>query len=117
MVLFGFSLVACGAGDGTGSIPSTTIELGTSPSTPTLAGTLDCAERAIVMEPSGLTYTTAREAAESTLVIEATEWSDAVLEEIETNQWVGTDDGRRVVRFRTFQNSDGTWGWVELEYC
>jgi hypothetical protein len=69
------------------------------------------------MEPSGLSYATAREAAESTLVIEATQWSDAVLDEIETNQWVGTVDDRRVVRFRTFPNNDGTWGWVELEYC
>ena len=117
VVLFGFSLVACGAGYGIDSTPSTTIDLGTSPSTPTLDGTLDCEERAIVMEPSGLSYATAREAAESTLVIEATAWSDAVLEEIETNQWVATVDDRRVVRFRTFPNSDGTWGWVELEYC
>jgi len=69
------------------------------------------------MEPSGLSYPTAREAAESTLVIEATEWSGALLEEIEANQWVGVVDDRRVVRFRTFPNNDGTWGWVELEYC
>jgi hypothetical protein len=69
------------------------------------------------MEPSGLSYPTAREAAESTLVIEATEWSGALLEEIEANQWVGVVDDRRVVRFRTFPNNYGTWGWVELEYC
>ncbi|MDF2729708.1 MAG: hypothetical protein K0T01_1494 [Acidimicrobiia bacterium] len=69
------------------------------------------------MEPSGLSYPTAREAAESTLVIEATGWSGALLEEIEANQWVGVVDDRRVVRFRTFPNNDGTWGWVELEYC
>jgi len=117
MVLFGFLLVACGASDGTGSTPSTTTDLGTSPSTATLSGTLDCEVRAIVMEPSGLSYETAREAAEPTLVIEATQWSDAVLEEIDTNQWVGTVGDRRVVRFRTFPNNDGTWGWVELEYC
>jgi hypothetical protein len=115
-VLFAFLLVACDASAGTGSTPSTTTDPGTSPSTPTLAGTLDCEERAIVMEPPGLSYATAREAAESTL-IEATQWSDAVLDEIETNQWVGTVDDRRVVRFRTFPNNDGTWGWVELEYC
>jgi hypothetical protein len=45
--------------------------------------TLDCEEKAIVMEPTGLSYATAREAAESTLVIEATHWADAVLDEIE----------------------------------
>jgi hypothetical protein len=114
---FVFLLVTCNAGQGSGSPTSSTTELGTSPSTPTLAGTLDCEERAIVMEPSGLSYPTAREAAESTLVIEATEWSGALLEEIEANQWVGVVDDRRVVRFRTFPNNDGTWGWVELEYC
>jgi hypothetical protein len=69
------------------------------------------------MEPSGLPYATASGAAEATVVLEATEWSGAVLEEIEPNQWVGTVDDLRVVRFRTFPNNDGTWGWVELEYC
>ena len=115
-VLIAFLLVACDASDGIGSTPSTTTDPGTSPSTPTLAGTLDCEERAVVMEPSGLSYDTALEAARSTL-LETTQWSDAVLEEIGTNQWVGTVDERRVVRFRTLPNNDGTWGWVELEYC
>jgi hypothetical protein len=115
-VLFAFLLVACDASGGADSTPSTTTDPGTSPSTPTLAGTLDCEERAVVMEPSGLSYATAIEAEQSTL-LEATPWSDAVLEEIETNQWVGTVDDRRVVRFRTFPTNDGTWGWVELEYC
>jgi hypothetical protein len=104
--------VACGAGT---ESSSTTAEPATLPSTSTLAGSLDCPERNIGMEPSTRGFASPQTAAESALL--ETTWTDASLEEIETNQWIGIVEDRNVVRFRTFRNEDDTWEWINLEYC
>jgi len=51
------------------------------------------------------------------LAVVACATADPVFEEIESNQWRGTVDGRRVIRFSTFRHEDGAWDWVELTYC
>lgn len=60
-------------------------------------------------------FASALEAARA--AVAETTWPEATLVEIETNQWIARVDGRSVIRFRTMPNRDGTWEWLELEYC
>ena len=113
-LLLALAVVACATADPV--LPTTTTIAATLPSTATLTGVLDCPEAVMVMEPSNMGSPSAQVAAESTLS-EATMWDDIVFEEIESNQWSGTVDARRVIRFSTFRNEDGAWDWVELTYC
>lgn len=113
-LLLASSMIACAIADPV--LPTTTTVSATMPSTATLTGVLDCPEAAMLMEPSNMRSSSAQAAAESTLR-EATMWDEVVFEEIESNQWRGTVDGRRVIRFSTFRNEDGSWDWAELTYC